>query len=74
VVDQLGGGYYGGLGERCCGVKGSGDRDRVIGCPWGCEEEESIRKGGWRTFQACISQRRCQVWSSEGGLTWSVKL
>ena len=45
LVDQLGGGYYGGLGERCCGVKGSGDRDRVISCPWGCEEEESVRKG-----------------------------
>lgn len=45
MVDQLGSGYYGGLGERCCGVKGNGDRDRVIGCPWGCEEEESVRKG-----------------------------
>lgn len=45
MVDQLVGGYYGGLGERCCGVKGNGDRDRVIGCPWGCEEEEGVRKG-----------------------------
>lgn len=44
MVDQLGSGYYGGLGERCCGVKGNGDRDRVIGCPWGCEEEERKRQ------------------------------
>ena len=45
AFDQLGGSFYGSLGERCCGVEGSRDRDRMIGCPWGCEGEESVRKG-----------------------------